>query len=123
VTVPNEGDVVVSQDIAVPEVQASAHPTGSGSYRQFALNMDGDAFTPNTVAVHKGDIVDLEVTATDKNYDFTQPDYGFNTIAIAQGATQKVQFQAVNTGKFTFYCSSCGGPAKGPVGYMIVTAD
>ncbi len=125
VTVPNEGDKNVSSSVAVPSVQASAHPSGGASqYRQFSISVNNNEFMPATIAVNKGDIVDLEILAVDKDYDFTQPDYGFSGLSvlpIKKGATTKVQFEAVTTGKFTFYCSSCGGPDKGPIGYVIVT--
>ena len=125
VTVPNEGDKNVSSSVAVPSLQTSAHPSGGASqYRQFNINTNNNEFTPATIAVNKGDIVDLEVSAVDKDYDFTQPDYGFSDLSvlpIKKGEITKVQFEAVTAGKFTFYCSSCGGPDKGPVGYIIVT--
>ena len=73
------------------------------------------------MVVKQGDTVNLELTAVDANYGFTQPDYGFNA-AIPDGKTQTIQFQALNVGNFTFYCASCGGPSKGPVGHIIVVA-
>jgi heme/copper-type cytochrome/quinol oxidase subunit 2 len=120
--VPNEGDNVGS-GVAVPQIQTPAHPSGAGTgdFRQFAISADNNAFVPATVIVKSGDIIDLEITAVDKNYDFTQPDYGFSAVSLPKGETTKVQFQALNTGKFTFYCASCGGPNKGPIGYVIVT--
>lgn len=122
VTVPNEGDKNVSSSVAVPQIQTSAQPSGGSSqYRQFAISADNNAFTPTTIAVKKMDTVDFEITAVDKNYDFTQPDYGFFSSPVLKGETKKVQFQAVLMGKFTFYCASCGGPSKGPIGYIIVT--
>lgn len=122
ITVPNEGDKNVTSSVAVPQIQVSAHPTGGSSqYRQFAIDADNSAFTPATVVAKKGDIIDLEITAVDKDYDFTQPDYGFSAVPIPKGETKRVQFQALNAGKFTFYCTSCGGPNKGPIGYIIIT--
>jgi len=129
VNVPNAGDKNVPSGVAVPDIQTSAHPSGgSSSFRQFTISAKNDAenndvFDPATVAVKKGDIVDLEITAVNKNYDFTQPDYGFSAVAVPKGQTTRIQFQALNAGKFTFYCASCGGPAKGPVGYIIITDE
>ena len=71
--------------------------------------------------MNQGDIVNLEITAADANYGFTQPDYGLNA-SIVKGKTQQIQFQALQSGNFEFYCGSCGGPAKGPVGHIIVNA-
>lgn len=118
--VPNAGDTSVPQNVATPHMQSAAAPSSNAAYRQFSISADNNAFVPATVIVKKGDTVDLEITAVDKNYDFTQPDYGFAD-PIMKGKTQKIQFQATTVGKFTFYCALCGGPAKGPVGYFIVT--
>ena len=120
VTVPNIGDKNIPQDVAVPQIQSAAAPQSSASYRSFAISVNNNQFTPSTVIAKVGDTVDLEITAVDKNYDFTQPDLGL-TQTIAQGATKKVQFAPMASGKFTFYCASCGGPDKGPIGYIIVT--
>ena len=122
VVVPNEGDIVASSNVAIPTVETSAHVTGTASYRQFSIMLNGGRVSPSTVIVRWSDIVDLEITAIDKNYTFTQPDYGFN-VPINKGKTKKVQFQALNPGKFTFYCSTCGGPKNGPVGYVIIAPN
>ena len=113
VVVPNEGDKNVASGVAAPQIQTAAHPSGgSASYRQFPISAGNDAanndvFTPATVIVNKGDIIDLEITAVNHDYDFTQPDFGLKQI-IAKGTTKRVQFSSVMTGKFTFYCTSCG---------------
>jgi len=121
VVIPNEGDKSAPSGVAVPNIQTSAHPSGGSSqYRQFPISANNNTFVPATIAVNVGDIIDLEITAVDKDYDFTQPDYGFSSLSIQKGTTKKVQFQAVSSGKFTFYCSSCGGPSNGPVGYIII---
>lgn len=128
VTVPNAGDKNVAAGIAAPQIQTAAHPAGGdSSFRQFAISVSNnnavgdDVFSPDTVVVKKGDIVDLEITAVNQDYDFTQPDYGFSSIVLPKGKAVQIQFQALNVGKFTFYCTSCGGPGKGPVGYIIIT--
>ncbi|HUC01493.1 MAG TPA: cupredoxin domain-containing protein [Candidatus Paceibacterota bacterium] len=119
--VPNEGATDTPAGVAVPAVQSIGDPSGNTSYRSFNITAQGGTFSPATIAVNEGDTVDLEITAADAAYSFTQPDYGFNA-AIAKGKTQRIQFQALQTGDFIFYCGSCGGPAKGPVGHIIVTA-
>jgi plastocyanin len=119
VVVPDEGAQTAPTGVAVPKLQTAASQTSGAQFRSFAVAISNNAYNPATIAVNKGDIVDLELTAVDGNYGFTQPDYGYD-LPISMGKTQKVQFQALNSGKFTFYCSACGGPAKGPVGYLIV---
>lgn len=120
--VPNAGATGTPTNVAVPVVQSVGSPSGNVSYRSFNITIDGGAYSPNVVAVKQGDTVNLELTAVDANYGFTQPQYGFNA-TILQGKKQTIQFQALQTGDFIFYCASCGGPSKGPVGHLIVTAD
>lgn len=122
VSAPNEGGANISANTAVPYVQAPASPGNTASFRSFSLKIDNNAYTPNTIIVNQGDTVNLVIAAVDGNYGFTQPDYGLSS-TIAKGKTQTIQFQALESGKFTFYCATCGGPAKGPVGYLIVTAN
>lgn len=119
VVVPNKGATSTPAGVAVPDIQSVGDAAGNVQYRSFSISIQNGAFTPATVAVNQGDTVDLEITAVDANYSFTQPDYGFNA-PIAKGKTQRIQFQALSPGDFTFYCGSCGGPAKGPVGHLIV---
>ncbi|HEY5220973.1 MAG TPA: cupredoxin domain-containing protein [Candidatus Paceibacterota bacterium] len=119
---PNKGSTSTPSNVAVPVVQGPGSPSGDVSYRSFNISIDGSAYSPNTVIVKTGDTVNLEMTAVDANYAFTLPQYHFND-PIAKGKTQTIQFQASGVGDFTFYCGSCGGPSKGPVGHLIVTAD
>ena len=108
-------------NVAKPTTVVPASPGGSESLRRFSLKIQDDKFSPDTVIVNKGDVIQLSITALDKNYDFTQPDFGFKK-SISKGQTQEIGFQASAVGKFTFFCSACGGPDKGPVGYIIIAA-
>lgn len=118
VAVPEEG-ASSTANVAVPQTESAAAPGVAAKYRSFNISVTGSAFTPDTVAVNQGDTVNLEITATGGSYDFTQPDFGFNA-SLPVGQTKTIQFQATASGKFIFYCSSCGGPSKGPVGYLLV---
>lgn len=120
---PDEGAATtsVTGGAAVPVAQAPAAPDSTASYRGFSISIAKNAYSPSTVIVNQGDTVNLSITARDGNYGFAQPDYGLNA-AINKGQTKTIQFQALQSGKFTFYCGSCGGPSKGPVGYIIVTS-
>jgi heme/copper-type cytochrome/quinol oxidase subunit 2 len=121
--VPNKGATTTPSNVAVPAVQSPGNPSGSVSYRSFNINIENGTYSPSTVIVKQGDIVNLRLTAVDANYGFTLPgSYGFN-LQIPQGKTQTVQLQASQTGDFLFYCASCGGPSKGPTGHLIVTAN
>lgn len=120
IVVPGKGDKV-SGDVAVPSTEVTAAPNAQSKLRIFSINISGNEFSPSTVAVYQGDSIQIKFTAVDKNYDVTQPDYGLK-LSILKGSTKTLAFDATNVGKYTFYCESCGGPDKGPVGYAIVVA-
>jgi heme/copper-type cytochrome/quinol oxidase subunit 2 len=118
---PNEGASGLAANVAVPAVQGAGNPAGTVSYRSFNITIQNGAYSPDTVIVNQDDTVNLELSAVDAAYGFDQPDYGFNS-AIAKGTTKTIQFEALQSGNFIFYCASCGGPASGPVGHIIVVA-
>ncbi len=117
--VPEVNEKNVPADVAVPQTVVAAGPNTQSKFRAFVMSVTGDTFMPNTILVREGDTVHIAITATDKNYDFTQPDYGL-AASLPKGALKVVEFGALLTGKFQFYCSKCGGPDKGPVGYVTV---
>jgi heme/copper-type cytochrome/quinol oxidase subunit 2 len=119
VVVPDKGSSSTPQNVATPNVQTQASPSTNASYRSFTVTAQDGFFVPNTIIVKQGDDVDIEITAVGKGYDFTQPDYGLS-VKLPEGKTTKVDFGATASGKFTFYCSSCGGPSQGPIGYIEV---
>jgi len=118
VVVPDAG-AVGTGGVAVPQVESPAAPGVSAKYRSFNIIVQNGEFIPSTIAVNLGDTVNLQIGAVGGTYDFTQPDLGFN-VPLPNGENKKIQFAAMSAGKFVFYCSSCGGPAKGPVGYIVV---
>lgn len=121
ITVPGKGDAVPA-NVAPPTVVGPASNDNSTKFRQFKISVKGDAYTPNTIIVNKGDDVYAVFTAVDKNYEFDLPDYGYKVV-LPQGVAVPIHFGATASGKFTFYCGSCGGPASGPVGYLIVAGQ
>ena len=120
-TVPGQNATSVPTGIAAPAVVASGSPAGTTSFRSFNIVETATSFTPATIIVNQGDTVHINLTAQGGAYDFTQPDMGLKR-SLKSGETGIIQFDANETGKFTFYCSSCGGPAKGPIGYIEVVA-
>jgi hypothetical protein len=119
--VPEEGATGLSGNVAVPDVVVAAAPQSANKFRNFNLKLEGDKIIPDTVAVNLGDVVHINLTAADKDYDIVQPDYGLN-LSLRRGETRFLEFQAVAGDKFMMYCSRCGGPEKGPVGYIAVVS-
>ncbi len=118
VVVPDMG-ATSTNGVAVPQVESAAAPGVDTKYRSFSIIVQNGEFIPSTVVANLGDTINIQIGAVGGNYDFTQPDLGFD-VSIPDGQNKTIQFAAVTPGKFIFYCSSCGGPAKGPVGYIIV---
>lgn len=117
IVVPNQNTKNVPQNVALPDVVTPSSPTSN--LRSFEIKVQNNEFVPNTVIVKLNDLTQINITAVDKNYDFTQPDYGIK-LAIPQGQTKVLKLTVSATGKFTFYCASCGGPTTGPIGYLVV---
>ncbi len=109
----------VPGDVAKPQIVAQASPSGLASFRSFSLSLSKNEFMPNTVIVNAGDVVHISIKAVDKDYDFFQPDYGLSK-PLPKGVSTVLEFQAAAADKYTFYCKSCGGPSRGPVGYVVV---
>jgi heme/copper-type cytochrome/quinol oxidase subunit 2 len=119
----------LTEKITVPDVNSPASnlanpnsiiPFGTAKSRSFSITISNNQFTPNQIAAYQGDNLAISFTAKDKNYDVYQPEYGWKQ-TILKGESKPVIFQATASGKFTFYCQSCGGPSKGPVGYIYVS--
>lgn len=119
VKVPDADAADVAKDVAVPKVVSDAAPGVEAKFRAFDVKVENGSFSPSTIIVRQGDTANIKFTAVDRDYDFVQPDYGLSS-KLLRGKTQLIEFAGVNPGKFTFYCSSCGGPSKGPIGYVVV---
>ena len=119
VNVP-EKNQQVAQDVAAPVSVSPTSPQSNRNLRRFEIKAEGNIFKPKEIIVYSGDVTRIEVTAVDKDYDWNQPDYGFNNVKIPKGATKPIEFQATTPGKFIFYCESCGGLKSTAVGYIAV---
>ena len=109
-----------AEGVAAPISVAPAAPGVSAKLRRFEIKAENGVYNPSTIIVKKGDSIDIKFTAVDKTYDFTLPDYGIKAVA-QKGETKLLGFQAVNDGKFTYYCSVCGGLNSKTKGYIIVS--
>lgn len=116
--VPESGETA-SGDVAVPVTVIEAAPGVQAKSRSYTVAVSGNKFTPSTVVVRLGDTTSIRFTAEDGDYDFTQPDLGLSA-KLLKGKEQLIQVTPSNPGKFMFFCASCGGPDKGPVGYLVV---
>ncbi len=118
VKVPDASSAV-SAGVAAPKTVAAAAEGSDLKSRTFEITINNNSFSPSTVIIGQGDIASITFKSVDKDYDFVQPDYGLS-MKLPKGTPRMINFQGVATGKYTFYCATCGGPSKGPVGYIVV---
>jgi len=107
------------KEIALPTVVVPAAPGVDAKFRDFNISAENDVFVPNKIIANVGDTVHVDFTAVDKDYDIVFPSYNMMQRASA-GQTKILEFQALQEGSFTYYCSSCGGPESGPKGAFII---
>lgn len=107
------------KEIAVPTVVVAAAPGVDSKFRNFNIRAEGGAFVPTKVIANVGDTVHIDFLAVDGDYDIVFPSYNMMQTA-KQGQTKILEFQALQSGSFTYYCSSCGGPESGPKGNIII---
>lgn len=99
-------------ELAVPEEVPPTKPGSESSLRVFNLTIKNNKVLPKEIRAYGGDVVDINIQAVDKNYDFKIPSYGISA-QINKGEIRKIQFQTTNIGKFTFECSLCSPKFKG----------
>lgn len=122
IVVPEVGTVLSGEaaaGVAIPEVVVTAAPGVTAKFRSFQITAENGNFMPNQVIVNAGDTVHLDLQAVDTDYDFVLPSYNMKQ-TVKKGEKKILEFQALQTGRFTYYCSICGGPEQGPKGSIIV---
>ncbi len=113
----------VTTNIPTPGVGASSTPaniavptnvveTGNIASRWFEITGQNNEFSPNTIVVNAGDVINVTLKAVDQDYNMSFPDLGV-TVSAKQGATAKAQFQASTYGQYTFNCTVCRGTVSG----------
>lgn len=119
IKVPEMGVTSTNPEIAVPRNVAPAAPGVDAKGRFYEITAENNKYTPSEVIVNQGDTVNIKFTAKGKGYDITFPDYGMKQTA-KDGETKTLEFQAINPGKFLYYCESCGGMDGDTKGYFII---
>jgi len=118
-TVVPDANSEVDSGVAKPTEVKAVGAGGIVDQRNFQVVVKNDSVSPQKVIVYVGNLVNVAFTSADKQYDFVQPENGMSwTVSKEKPIT--LTFQSPNPGQFAFYCVSCGGPDKGPVGYFIV---
>jgi heme/copper-type cytochrome/quinol oxidase subunit 2 len=119
ITVPELNETPVDENVAVPLTVSQAAPGVTAMLRRFEIKAENDEFSPSEIIVNQNDTIHIDFTAVDKEYDMTLPDYGMKAVA-AKGETKVFEFQAVGSGKFLYYCDSCGGIESKTQGHITI---
>ena len=119
---PNANAANVPENVGIPHVVASVNTSHTADFRNFSLEARDNKFSPDTIIVRVNDVIFMKVAAVDKDYDFTQPDYGIREV-IRRGESKVIAFAPSSEGKFIFYCEQCSDfPGKRPQGSIIVVS-
>ncbi len=111
-------DSETPDNVARPTIVTPVVPGSDSSVRAFDMKIENGAFNPDTVIVQVNDVANVKIMAVDQSYSIVQPDYGFS-LTIPKGETKVFAGQFTSPGKYLLYCPSCGGPDKGPKGYVV----
>ncbi|MCR4328016.1 MAG: cupredoxin domain-containing protein [Patescibacteria group bacterium] len=103
IATPEEGDTATPANVAVPTTVVD---TGKSSFRHFDIAVTGNNYNPSTIVVNEGDVIDISLTAEDKDYNIFFPDFGVYKEVI-KGQTGKLQFQGYPFGQYKFVCDEC----------------
>jgi cytochrome c oxidase subunit 2 len=98
-------------------VRANALP----AEREIHITAKKVEFTPDTIALKKGEPVVLVLSSQDRKHGFHLRDFGIRA-DVKPGETARVRFAPNKTGKFTFSCDVfCGEGHEDMTGTIVVT--
>ncbi len=117
IKVPEKGEKI-QEGVAIPLETVPSAPQSSSKIRIFELKGEKNKLYPKSFIAYQNDILNIKLTAVDKDYDFHLEGYNLE-IKAAQGETKTFEFQALNVGKYYFYCSLCETKEK-PSGEIII---
>jgi len=122
IKIPEVNEVLSEEqkkEIAVPTVVTEAAPGVESKFRSYNISGEGGQFIPSKIIAQVGDTVHVNFTAVDKDYDIVFPSYNMKQTA-KQGQTKILEFQALQSGSFVYYCDMCGGPESATKGSFII---
>lgn len=111
VVVPEVGSQVSEEYkdvVAVPSHVVASAPGAETDIRIFQVRIENDRFIPPQIIVNLNDIVRVEFTSVDKDYDVILNGYEM-MVKPKQGETKALEFKAMLDGRFVYYCEACGG--------------
>jgi heme/copper-type cytochrome/quinol oxidase subunit 2 len=117
IPVPEPGQKF-KEEVAVPKESLNLVSGVENKLRIFEIKGENGIISPSNFRAYQNDIINIKLTAVDKNYDFFLEGYNLQ-IKAKKGETKTIEFQAFNLGVYNFYCSLCSTKEK-PAGEIII---
>ncbi len=105
--------------LTVPVHEAPAAPNVPQTLGIFDMTVAANGFEPNSITVKNKNLVTINLTAADGDYDFSMPYTGLYTL-VKKGETKQISFQATGTGTFVLECRDYCPKAEKIQGTVIV---
>ncbi len=86
-----------------PVHEAPAAPNVPQTLGIFDMTVAAKGFDPASITVKNKNLVTINLTAADGDYDFSMPYTGLYTL-VKKGETKQISFQTTGTGTFVFEC-------------------
>jgi heme/copper-type cytochrome/quinol oxidase subunit 2 len=86
-----------------PAEQSVAAPGAEESFGAFNMTVSSTGFSPNSITVTKGDVVQIRLTAEGGDYDFSMPYKGLY-VMVPEGETKPITFGINTAGTYGFMC-------------------
>lgn len=122
ISVPEAGQVPVSEEVAIPNIVVPATQGAVAEaprLRIFKTVISASGFEPSEFIVNQKDTTRIDIESKGGEFIIAQPDYGLSQ-TVNPTAIKTIQFDANEAGKYLLYCESCGGPENGPKAYVTV---
>jgi heme/copper-type cytochrome/quinol oxidase subunit 2 len=100
-------EVPKNATITIPVAAVPSANGGNTIFGLYRISASKNGFSPNLLTVKNGDVVKIEFTSVDGDYDLSIPQNGVS-IFSRKGETKKISFIVDTVGTFLFECrDSC----------------
>lgn len=104
----------------VPQHESPAAPNTEAKLGFFDMNVSASGFSPSTLTVKLGNLVQIKLTGVGGTYDFSMPWTGLYQ-KVNDGETKQISFQTTSVGTFIFECRDFCPVGRTIQGELIVT--
>jgi heme/copper-type cytochrome/quinol oxidase subunit 2 len=96
-------EVPGNAELTVPQEKAPAAPGAEEKLGIFNMTVSSSGFSPNSITVNKGDVVQIRLTAQGGDYDLSMPYKGLY-VMVPENETKQITFGINTTGTYNFMC-------------------